>query len=190
MVRRLVAVVPPSVPPLYIWKYDVFGHQVAKATQPGAHWDIIHDAQDQLVFEDVRRCGVRGSLQPTHIFSGVLPLRELLPRQRVEQANRRGVVPDQMLQGVPADAADPRPPRDGYRVLFDTKMLHGGGDSHYGLGRARGRSCGAVELRAQGVHPYYVRRAQELDRRHHAADPGTLLTNLLKRMHHGLLPGH
>ena len=50
--------------------------------------------------------------------------------------------------------------------------IHAGSSRYTTHARARDRQCGAVEERAQQVHPDYVRHARQLDRRYHG--PGTI----------------
>ena len=61
------------------------------------------------------------------------------------------------------------------RLLLDWKTVHAG-TRRYETARARDRPSGAVEERAQQVHPDYIRHARQLDRRYHpqASPPVTL----------------
>ena len=149
---------------------DAHGHELARATHlPGGSHTVVHDVTADELFSICEEAGVEVRREPRDIFSRGLPAAALIaaPGQ-----GRPAIIPDAAIRvAMPAaltSSADrpTRARRPLRRLLFDMKTIHVG-TALYRTPRARDRHSGAVEQRAQAVHPAYVHHARELDRRYH-----------------------
>ena len=149
---------------------DVHGFAVSRSTcLPGGSHTACHDTIAAELFDICDEAGLGTRREPRDIFSRVLPTAALVaaPGQ-----GRPAIVPDATMRvamPVALTGAAQRPSRDRLPLrglLFDVKTIHAG-TGRYGTARARDRQSGAVELRAQDVHPAYLRHAQRLDRQFH-----------------------
>ena len=127
-------------------------------------WQSTH----YTLFTICEEAGLETRREPRDIFSRALPVAALVaaPGQ-----GRPAIIPDGAVRAaLPAalTSSASRPSRTRLpltRLLFDVKTIHLG-TSHYQSARARDRRSGAVEERAQGVHPAYLRHARTLDQRY------------------------
>jgi len=98
----------------------------------------------------------------------------LPPRERYgdydedpEAVHRRGIVPDDLIYDMPMQPTAPRGAAG--RMIFDTKVIHGGHHSCYSIQMYREERCGAVEARARQVPVAYEASARHLDE--HVVEP-------------------
>ena len=99
----------------------------------------------------------------SHIAKDTKPHRALVWGKFFGYAAIRVAMPAALTSSADRPTRARRPLR---RLLFDMKTIHVG-TALYRTPRARDRHSGAVEQRAQAVHPAYVHHARELDRRYH-----------------------
>ena len=181
-VRRLAGRMIPDVRAPRVC--DPHGVQLGLAQLTDRAHGECHDGIAAAMFHDVLHAGVRGSTEPYHLFSGVLPPRQL-ERAEGERGGGGGcsIIPDAELHVRMTEArvercrpeqrwrgtAAQRGPMQRYatRQLFDVKTVHGGGPD-YMSARARGEDgqSGAVAQRAARVHRDYEAAARKLDGRH------------------------
>ena len=136
---------------------------------------MCHDATADTLFDICEGAGLDVTRGPEGIFSRVLPAAALIAdpvRGKpaiIPDAAMRVALPPALTSAASRPSTSRLPLR---RLLFDAKTIHAGSSRYTTHARARDRQCGAVEERAQQVHPDYVRHARKLDRRYHG--PGTL----------------
>ena len=178
---------------------DAFGVTISRATHlPGGSYTAAHDAIADTLFAICEEAGLETRREARDIFSRALPVAALVaaPGQ-----GRPAIIPDGAVRAaLPAalTSSASRPSRARQpltRLLFDVKTIHLG-TSLYQSARARDRRSGAVEERAQGVHPAYLRHARALDLRYHpqqvaphAAGPGPVEQTVLRNPNHGVVRG-
>jgi len=148
---------------------DPYGRALGKATLPGGSATDCHDGCSEAVFSTIESAGLRMERAPSGIFDTLIPASSL-----VGPGAPSRIIPDGFV-----DVALPKanPPRQGggqrpkrgdaeplQRHLLDVKTIYAG-TTYYRTARARDEQCGAVDHRAERVHPAYVAHARKLDER-------------------------
>ena len=158
---------------------DAWGFALTAAMEPAGQsvssWRVHHDALAHLFYGDALRAGIAGRTEPHGIFSSLLP--EPVGRQR--RARREGLIADALLDRLRRGSDDEWCPH-----LHDLKLIHMC-QSRYTQSRVLHASpARCADVRADAVHPGYVRHARALDARHHAgvldADARPILARLLQ----------
>ena len=158
---------------------DAHGFVLSRATHlPGGSHTAVHDVTADEFFSICEEAGLELRREPRDIFARALPPAALVaaPGQ-----GRPAIIPDASVRASlpPAlTSSTDRPSRHRLpmrRLLLDWKTVHAG-TTRYQSARARDRQSGAVEERAQQVHPEYLRHARQLDQRYHpqASPPVTI----------------
>jgi len=154
---------------------DRHGIRISVATDlPGGSHTVVHDAILREVGDICGEAGLDTHRECAGVFARAIPAAVLaLPRGQ----GRPDIIPDARIGAAlppPLTHAAQRPSSTRQplrRHLCDVKTVFGG--SLYLQPRARDRQSGAVEERAQQVHPAYIRHARVLDRRLHPAGSPT-----------------
>ena len=149
---------------------DAHGFQLGLATLPGSTHTECHDEIGSELFDILQEARLHVELQPSHIFSALVPVATLLARGRPHS-----IIPDALIHVSLPAVATRRGTRRGpalpaRALLFDVKTIHAG-TAHYHSPIAEQEQSGAVRHREATVRAHYLAHARELDRLHSA--PGT-----------------
>ena len=140
---------------------DVWGFELGLASLPGGGDTVCHDEIAGVIFQMALAAGFQGSVEPRHLFHGVMPAHTLY-----RQGAPPSVVPDAYMRVALREAGRARRTRRATARdwLLDVKTLHGM-CAHYRTCHMQ-RQSAAVANRAAAVPTEYVHHAREIDADH------------------------